>query len=191
MSVDTKRIHLLVDDGVALLAAMMRAGQLIVAGRLSTCGQWVRRRMVELRWKAILERQIVNKKAREKEAWLARQLTDRVDAEVLLDDKHRLVVANQSALSMLGVSERNIDKFTMDTFVSCCESGFDWVGQTSVKNTNQWHFCKIRRLDGSSMVGEFIFQANVSPGRHLSRFRNVASCRHVPSQISKMGVGTS
>ena len=92
---------------------------------------------------------------------------------------------------MLGVSERNIDKFTMDTFVSCCESGFDWVGQTSVKNTNQWHFCKIRRLDGSSMVGEFIFQANVSPGRHLSRFRNVASCRHVPSQISKMGVGTS
>jgi hypothetical protein len=41
------------------------------------------------------------------------------------------------------------------------------------------------------MVGEFIFQANVSPGRHLSRFRNVVSCRHVPSQISKMEVGPS
>jgi len=147
--------------------------------------------MVEIRWKAILERQIVNRTARLKEAWLAKQLTDPVDATVLLDDKHHLVVANQAALSMLGISERNINKFTMDTFVSYRESGFKWVGQSSMKKTNGWRICKIRRLDGSSMVGEFIFQANVSPGRHLSRFRNVVSCRHVPSQISKMEVGPS
>jgi len=191
MSVDTKRLHILVDDGVALLAAMMRSGLLILGGRLSSCGQWVRGRMVEIRWKAILERQIVNRTARLKEAWLAKQLTDPVDATVLLDDKHHLVVANQAALSMLGISERNINKLTMDTFVSYRESGFKWVGQSSMKKTNGWRICKIRRLDGSSMVGEFIFQANVSPGRHLSRFRNVVSCRHVPSQISKMEVGPS
>jgi hypothetical protein len=41
------------------------------------------------------------------------------------------------------------------------------------------------------MVGEIIFQANVSPGRHLSRFRNVVCCRHVPSQISKVAAGPS
>jgi PAS domain-containing protein len=191
MSVGTKRLHILVDDGVALLAAMMRSGLLTVGGRLSTCGQWVRRKMVEFRWKTILERQIINRKAREKEAWLARQMTDLGEAAVLLDDKHRLVVANQAALSMLGISERNIDKFTMDTFVSYRESGFDWVGQSSMKKTNEWRICKIRRLNGSSMVGEFIFQANVSAGRHLSRFRNVVACRHVPSQISKVGVGPS
>jgi len=191
MSVDTKRLHILVDDGVALLAAMMRSGLLIVGGRLSTCGQWVRRRMVEIRWKAILERQILNRKAWEKEAWLAKQMTDPVEAAVLLDDKQRLVVANQAALSMLGISERNIDKFTMGTFVSYRESGFDWQGQSSLKKTNEWRICKIRRLDGSSMVGEFIFQANVSQGRHLSRFRNMVSCRHVPSQISKVRGGPS
>jgi len=189
MSVDTKRLHILVDDGVALLAAVMRSGLLIVAGRLRTCGDWVRGRMVEIRWKAILERQIINRTARQKEAWLAKQLTDPVEATVLLDDKHRLVVANQAALSMLGISERNIDKFTMDTFVSSRESGFEWVGQSSMKKTNDWRICKIRRLDGSSMVGEFVFQANVSPGRHLSRFRNVVSCRHVPSQIFKVAAG--
>jgi len=191
MSVDTKRLHILVDDGVALLAAMMRSGLLIVGGRLSTCGEWVRGRMVEIRWKAILERQIINRTSRQKEAWLARQLTDPVEATVLLDDKHRLVVANQAALSMLGISERNIDKFTMDTFVSYRESGLGWVGQSSMKKTNEWRICRIRRLDGSSMVGELMFQANVFPGRHLSRFRNVVSCRHVPSQISKVEVGPS
>jgi PAS domain-containing protein len=191
MSVDTKRLHILVDDGVALLAAMMRSGLLIVGGPLRTCGQWVRGRMVEIRWKAILERQIMNRSAREKETWLARQMTDPVEAAVLLDDKHRLVAANQAALSMLGISERNINKFTMDAFVSYRESGFEWVGQSSMKKRNEWRICKIRRLDGSSMVGEIIFQANVSPGRHLSRFRNVVSCRHVPSQISKVAVRPS
>jgi PAS domain-containing protein len=191
MSVDTKRLHILVDSGVALLAAAMRSRLLIVGGRLSTYGDWVRGRMVEIRWKAILERQIINRTARQKEAWLAKQLTDPVEATVLSDDKHRLVVANQAALSMLGISERNIDKFTMDTFVSCRESGFGWVGQSSMKETNEWRVCRIRRLDGSSMVGELVFLANVLPGRHLSRFRNVVSCRHVPSQISKVGVGPS
>jgi PAS domain-containing protein len=189
MSVDTKRLHILVDDGVALLAAMMRSGLLIIGGQLSTCGQWVRRRMVQIRWKAILERQIINRTAREKEAWLARQMMDPVQATVLLDDKHRLLVANPAALSMLGISERNINKFTMDTFVAYRESGFERVGRSSVKKRNEWRICKIRRLDGSSMVGEFIFQDNVFPGRHLSRFRNVISCRHVPSQISKVAVG--
>jgi PAS domain-containing protein len=193
MSVDTKRLHILVDDAVALLASMMRSGLLIVGGRLSTCGQWVRGRMVEIRWKAILERQIINRTAREKETWLARQMTDPVEATVLLDDKHRLVAANQAALSMLGISERNINKFRMDAFVSYSyrESGFEWVGQSSMKKRNEWRICKIRRLDGSSMVGEIIFQANVSPGRHLSRFRNVVCCRHVPSQISKVAAGPS
>jgi PAS domain-containing protein len=191
MSVDTKRLHILVDDGVALLAAMMRSGLLIVGGRLSTCGQWVRRRMVQIRWKAILERQIINRTAREKEAWLARQMMDPAQATVLLDDKNRLLVANQAALSMLGISERNINKFTMDAFVSYHESGFEWVGQSTMKKRNEWRICKIRRLDGSSMVGEFILQDNVSPGRHLSRFRNVVSCRHIPSQISKVAVGPS
>jgi PAS domain-containing protein len=187
MSVDTKRLHILLDDAVALLIAMMRSGLLIVGGRLSTCGQWVRRRMVEIRWKAILERQIINKKAREKEAWLAGQMADRAEAAVLLDDKNRLLMANRAALSMLGISVRNINKFTMDTFLSDRESGLEGMRRKGA----EWHICKIRRLDGSSMVGELIFQANVAPGKHLSRFRNVVSCRHVPSRISKVQVGSS
>jgi hypothetical protein len=38
-------------------------------------------------------------------------------------------------------------------------------------------------LDGSSLVAEIAFHPQVAPGRHLSRFRNVKSCRHVPSQM--------
>ena len=126
-------------------------------------------------------------KAREKEAWLTRQLTDPVVPTLLSDDKHRLIEANQAALSMLGISERNIKKFTIDTFVSCPEPAFAQLDQSLMKKQKEWHICKIRRLDGSPMVGEFTLQGNVYPGKHLSRFRNVVSCRHVPSEISKMG----
>jgi PAS domain-containing protein len=189
MRVDTKRLHFLVDDGVALLVSMLRSGVLSMRERLSECGRWARMRTVEVRWEAILEQQLINKTAREKEMRLAKQLADPVEATVLLDDEYRLVAANQVALSMLGISERNIGKFTIDAFLSYGESGFERMGRSLMRTRDAWRKCRIRRLDSSSFVGEFVFQANVAPGRHLSTFRNVVSCRHVPSQVSKVRVG--
>jgi PAS domain-containing protein len=177
MTVDTKKLHILVDDWVALLAHVIRSG---LAGlRLSACEQWTRGIIVEHRWKAILEKQLINMRAREKEERLARHLADPVEATVLLDDKHRLVGANQAALSLLGISDRNIDKFTIDAFLPDLKR----MGRSFMKKGERWRCCRIIRLDGSSMVGEFVCQANVAPGRHLSRFRNVKTCRHVPSEM--------
>src|SRR5215470_4229862 len=178
MTIDTKRIHILVDDWVALSAQAIRTS-------LSACGQWARGRVVEDRWKTILKRLLIRQQEE-------RLLADPVEATVLLDNKHRLVGANQAALSLLGISERNINKFTIDAFLSFGESGLKRTGRSFMKKSERWRGCKIIRLDGSSMVGEFVCQANVAPGRHLSKFRKVKSCRHVPSEMqSKLGVGLS
>jgi PAS domain-containing protein len=179
MTADTKKLHFLFGDWVALSAHMIRSGLLIAGRRLSASNQWTRGLIVEHRWQAILEKQVINMKTREKEERLARQMADPLEAAVLLDDKHRLVGANQAALSLLGISERNIDKFTIDAFLPDLKR----MGRSFIKKSERWRGCKIIRLDGSFMVGEFVCQPNVAPGRHLSRFRNVKACRDVPSEM--------
>jgi hypothetical protein len=183
MTANGKTLHILADEWIALSAHLIRTGLLIVGEQLSGCSQWAHARIVEDRWTAVFKKLLIRQKE-------VRLLADPLEPTVLLDDKRRLVGANQAALSLLGVSERNINKFTIDAFLSFGESGPKRMERSFIKKSERWRGCKIIRLDGSSMVGEFVFQANVAPGRHLSKFRKVKSCRHVPSQMpSKLGIG--
>jgi hypothetical protein len=67
MTADTKKLHILFGDWVALSAHMIRSGLLIAGRRLSASNQWTRGLIVEHRWKAILEKQVINMRTREKE----------------------------------------------------------------------------------------------------------------------------
>ena len=184
MTVDTKRPHILIDDWLALPTAKIRSAVFIVGERLRACRQWARRSVFEIGWKAIRERGRMKEAARQRAVRLTKLLTDTSDAVVLMDKEHRLVVANDAALLLFGISERNISKFTLDAFLRNGEiSGSEQAGRPFIRNKGQWHSCKIARLDGSSLVAEIAYHPNVAPGRHLSRFRNVRSCRHIPSQM--------
>jgi len=184
MTADTKRSHILIDDWVALSTGKIRSALFRVGERLRACRQWARRSVFEIGWKAIRERGRMKEAARQREIRLTRLLTDTPDAVVLMDKKHRLVVANGAAMLLFGISERNISKFTLDAFLRNSEiSESEQVGRPFIRNKGQWHSCKIARLDGSSLVAEIAYHPNVAPGRHLSRFRNVRSCRHIPSQM--------
>jgi PAS domain-containing protein len=184
MTVDTKRSHILIDDWVALSTAKIRFAVFIVGERLRACRQWARRSVFEIGWKAIRERGRMKEAARQRAVRLTKLLTDTPDAVVLMDKEHRLVMANDAALLLFGISERNICKFTLDAFLLNSEiPGSEQTGRPFIKNKGQWHSCKISRLNGSSLVAEIAFHPNVAPGRHLSRFRNVKSCRHLPSQM--------
>lgn len=184
MTVDTKRPHILIDDWAALSTAKIRSAEFIVGERLQACRQWARKSVFEIGWKAIRERGRMKEAARQRAVRLTKLLTDTPDAVVLMDKEHRLVVANDAALLLFGISERNISKFTLDAFLLNSEiTGSEQMGRPFIKNKGQWHRCKITRLNGSSLVAEIAFHPNVAPGRHLSRFRNVKSCRHLPSQM--------
>ena len=56
-----------------------------------------------------------------KENDLRKLLANSLDATVVTDDDHRLVYANPKALDLFGVSELNMRKFTIETFLSHCQ----------------------------------------------------------------------
>jgi len=133
-------------------------------------------------------RSVVDKPRRLQEARLAREkdlrtlLESSLDAVVVTDGDRRLVAANSQALDLFGVSESNISKFTIDTFLSHGQIlDFHRNRSTSIKQEDRHGKCKIRRLDGTLRVAECIFVANVVPRRHLYRFLNVA-----PHKISQL-----
>lgn len=183
MSTEAKTPQILLCGWAALLTRAIGSGFLHLGQRLNAIILWARARVVAIEWNAMLERQRAKKVAREKEARLARHLSELTEAVVLLDDKHRLIKANQNALCLLGLSQRNISKFTLDTFLCSKVPGLPRMGRAQNRKSDRWRACEIRRLDGTSMVAEIMFQSNVGPGKHLSRIRNVRTCRHVPSQI--------
>jgi PAS domain S-box-containing protein len=117
---------------------------------------------------------------RARETDLQRLLTNSADAIVLTNDKRRLVDANPKALDLFGVSDSNMRNFTIDTFLSDCqilERRRKWF---AIRRDEKYGRCKIRRLDGSLRVAEYILVANVVHGQHLYRFLNVVAARITP-----------
>jgi PAS domain S-box-containing protein len=112
---------------------------------------------------------------RTKEDDLRKLLLENFDyAIVVTNDDRRLVYANPKALDLFGVSELNVRKFSIDTFLSHCqilELRRKWF---LIRPDERYGKCKISRLDGSLRVAEYVLVANVIPFRHLYRFVNVA-----------------
>ena len=95
-------------------------------------------------------------------------------AIVVTNGDRRLVYANPKALDLFGVSELNVWKFSIDTFLSHChilELRRKWF---LIRRDERYGKCKISRLDGSLRVAEYVLVANIIPRLHLYGFMNVA-----------------
>jgi PAS domain S-box-containing protein len=111
---------------------------------------------------------------RARENDLRKLLGSSLDAIVLTNSDRRIVAANSKALDLFGISQANMGKFTIDAFVSCGQIlNFDGTGPPSLRQEERSGKCKIRRMDGSLRVADYIFAANFVPRRHLCRFRSI------------------
>jgi len=133
---------------------------------------------------ARLGRMVAEKPRRLREALRAREnylltlLASSRDAIVVTNVDRRVVAANPKALDLFGVSEANMEKFTIDVFLSHGQSlYFTGHGSRFIRREKRHGECKIRRLDGSLRIVEYIFVADFVPNRHLCRFRNVKTTR--------------
>jgi PAS domain S-box-containing protein len=105
---------------------------------------------------------------------LRKLLANSLDAIVVTDGDHRLVYANPKALDLFGVSEMNMRKFTTDTFLSHCQNLRLRRKWFAIRPDERYGKCKIRRLDGSLRVAEYIFVANFVARQNLYSFQSVA-----------------
>jgi PAS domain S-box-containing protein len=111
---------------------------------------------------------------RDRENGLRKLLASSPDAIVVTNGDHRFVAANPKALGLFGISETNMRKFTIDAFLPDGHIlGFDADGPPFMRREERHGKCKIRRLDGSVRVAEYVFVANFVPLRHLSRFHDI------------------
>ena len=111
---------------------------------------------------------------RTRENELRKLLANSLDAIVVTDSDHRLVCANQKALDLFGVSQMNMRKFTIDTFLSHCQSLDLRRKWFAIRRDERYGKCKISRLDGNLRVAEYIFVPNFISRQDLYRFDHVA-----------------
>jgi len=110
----------------------------------------------------------------EREKELRDLLASSLDPIVVTNDNRRFVAANQKALELFGVSEKNLGSFTIDVFfLHGPKLGFDGRASLFMSRQERHAKCKIRRLDGSLRFAECVFVANFVPCRHLCRFYDV------------------
>jgi PAS domain S-box-containing protein len=105
---------------------------------------------------------------------LRKLLENSLYAIVVTDGDHRLVYANPKALDLFGVSELNMRKFTIDTFLSHCQILKLRRKWFAIRRDERYGKCKISKLDGSLRVAEYIFVANFISRQDLYRFEHVA-----------------
>jgi PAS domain S-box-containing protein len=105
-------------------------------------------------------------------------LASSLDAIVITDVGGRLITANSKALDLLGVSEANMKKFTINVFLSHPQIPY-FGGHSSafIRREERHGECKVRRLDGSLRVAEYLFVPHFLPNRHVCRFRSVTTAR--------------
>ena len=133
----------------------------------------------------------LQKALRTKENNLRKLLASSLDPIVVMDVGRRLVAANPKALDLFGVSETNLKKFTIDAFLSGSEILYFNGNGSPFKGRAEKHGeCKIRRLDGSARVAEYVFVANFAPYQHLCRFCNVRTA-HIKSFAFNSGHGNT
>ena len=127
-----------------------------------------------------LGRSVIDKPRRLQEARrtsendLRKLLENSLDAIVVTDGDHRLANANPKALDLFGVSELNMRMFTTDAFLSHCQNLELRRKWFFIRRDERYGKCKIRRLDGSLRVAEYIFVGNFIARQDLYSFQNVA-----------------
>jgi len=110
----------------------------------------------------------------ERENYLSGLLTDSSEPVVVTDDAHRLLAANLAALTLFGISPKNLGNFTIDAFLRHDQVHyFEREGPAFVQGPERLGKCQISPLQGKPKVVAFSFQANFILGRHLSRFHDV------------------
>jgi PAS domain S-box-containing protein len=109
-----------------------------------------------------------------KEKDLRKLLASSLDAMVITDVSGRFITANSQALDLFGVSETNMKKFTINVFLSHGQTPY-FAGHSAafIRREKRHGECKVRRLDGSLRVAEYLFVPHFLPNRHVCRFRNV------------------
>jgi PAS domain S-box-containing protein len=111
---------------------------------------------------------------RARESDLPRLLESSPDAIAVVNTGLRFVAANPKALDLFGISEKNMEMFAMDPFLprrQILPARDDRSAPFITRK--EWHGeCRIRRLDGSLRIAEFIFFANYVPFLHVCMFRN-------------------
>jgi PAS domain-containing protein len=176
MAVKMERVHLSFGEwaatssaGIALrlYAAVQHVGQRV---------QSVRSMLVHFGHVVSSGRLRLQDLLRQKETELAKTLADSSEPMVVTDDRHRILAANLAALTLLGVSRRNLNRFTIDAFlrpgqVRC----FDRSGPRFIKSATRLGECEIKPLVGKPKVVEFSFQTDFLMGRHVSTFRDVVN----------------
>jgi PAS domain S-box-containing protein len=110
----------------------------------------------------------------ERENALRNLLANSEVAIVVTNGDRRFVAANPKALDLLGISKKNLTKFTIDAFFPHSQIlNFERNGLPFIRGEERRGRCTIRRLDGSLRLAEYTFVANFVPGRDLSSFRDV------------------
>jgi PAS domain S-box-containing protein len=116
----------------------------------------------------------LQKALRAKENDLRNLLASSLDAVVITDVSGRFITANLKALDLFGVSETNMKKFSINVFLLHGQTPY-FAGHSSafIRREKRHGECKVRRLDGSLRVAEYLFVPHFPPNRHACRFRNV------------------
>lgn len=166
---------LITEEWIATSRSRIRSGLFVAIEQASEYFKRTQRMAVAIKCRAQQEHRRLQEALRERENHLTKLLADSFVAIVVMNDSHRFLAANQAALTLFGISEKNIDNFTIDAFLPWSQiPWFERSGPPLIRGRERWGECQIRRLDGSSKTVEFTFQANFVPGRHLSRFREIA-----------------
>jgi PAS domain S-box-containing protein len=136
------------------------------------------KRLMQLGSRARREHDRLQEMLRERERSLSTLLASTMDAVVVTDDSHRFLAANQTALTLFGVSRKNINNFTIDAFLPFDQISLSQRGSIPfMRRFERRGKCEIRRLDGTTRFAEFTFHAHFSSGRHLSKFHDITSQR--------------
>jgi len=133
--------------------------------------QWPEKNFQELLQIAFYDRFI--RQEDERENYLSRLLKDSSEPVVVTDDEHRLLAANLAALTLFGISQKNLNNFSIDAFlrhdqVHC----FEREGPPFMQGPERLGECQIRPLNGKPKVVAFSFQANFLL---VAKFRDAAS----------------
>ena len=120
----------------------------------------------------------LQKVLRARENNLRKLLAGSVDAIVMMDVDRRFVAANPIALDLFGVSETNMKKFSINVFLLHGQTPY-FAGHSSafIRREKRHGECKVRRLDGSSRVAEYVLFAHFLPNWHVCTFRNIKTAQ--------------
>jgi len=118
---------------------------------------------------------------RAKENHLRNMVAISPEATVVTDCNHRLVIANLKALDLFGISECNVKKFSIDAFIAYGQNaGLGENGLLFREREKRHGKCKVRRLDGSLRLAQYVFVPNVVPHLDLYKFMNAVPYRLTP-----------